>query len=87
MGLHKALVEHNFPDLPENLDWEAVEESKLGLKRALQKKYGNNVKEKVASLNRFIQKIKDGKVPRGFHREDYVALTMVLMELNGERRI
>ena len=84
MVLRKELV-NRFPDLPANFNLDVAVKSRDGLKSALQKKYGDDTKAKIASLNRLATKVKNGKEKMTV--EERVALFQVLADLriNGKK--
>jgi len=67
-------------DLPRNVDLVLVADSKLALKRALRKKHGDDVIGKLATLQRLVERVKNGDAPRGMDVADRVALFQVLIE-------
>ena len=61
-----------------------VDFSKESLKRVLQGEFGGDTEAKVAWLDRIVEHVKSGYIPKNLVAADHMALFEVLKELKGE---
>ena len=61
-----------------------VDFSKESLKRVLQEEFGGDTEAKIAWLDRIVERVKTGYVPKNMVAADHMALFEVLKELKGE---
>ena len=79
-GLPHRLTD-TLPELPRNVNPVHVEDSKIALKRFLQKKHGDDTAGKRATVQRLVEQFKNGNTPNDMDMADKVALVLVQLEL------
>jgi len=84
----RHLQTFKFPDLPSDLDKTFVSKAKDKMELELHRKFRADNKTKIAKVERFLAKFKDGTVhPEMNNRETWYAAKLLLadLRLNGKK--